>query len=60
MTLTDLERQEFHALAEATYDPELWTEDDLAILRATKKNFEAQDDEIQPDSDDDNEGDEPI
>ncbi len=59
MTLIDLERQEFHALAEATYDPELWTEDDLAILRATKKNFEAQDDEIQPDSDDDNEGDEP-
>jgi len=40
MKLTDLEREEFNALANATYDPELWTEDDLPLLRATKEKWE--------------------
>jgi hypothetical protein len=40
MALTDLEREEFLALANATYDPELWSEDELPILRAAKKAFE--------------------
>jgi len=40
MKLTDLEREEFIALAQGTFDPELWTEDDLPLLRAAKKEFE--------------------
>ena len=40
MELTDLEREEFIALAQDTFDSELWTEDDLPLLRAAKKEFE--------------------
>jgi len=40
MKLTDQEREEFIALAQDTFDPELWTEDDLPLLRASKKEFE--------------------
>jgi len=40
MKLTDLEREEFIALAQETFDPELWTEDDLPLLRASRKKFE--------------------
>jgi hypothetical protein len=34
MELTDSEREEFKRLAADTYDPELWLEDDLSLLRA--------------------------
>jgi hypothetical protein len=40
MKLTDQEREEFIALAQDTFDPELWTEDDLPLLRAARKDFE--------------------
>jgi hypothetical protein len=31
---------EFIALAQDTFDPELWSEDDLPLLRAAKEKFE--------------------
>ena len=37
MELTDLEREEFMALANATLDADLWSEEELPILRAAKK-----------------------
>jgi hypothetical protein len=40
MQLTDAEREEFLALTQETYDPELWTEDDLPALRAARQEFE--------------------
>lgn len=40
MTLTDAEREEFMALAAATYDPDLWDESDLPILRAARAEHE--------------------
>jgi hypothetical protein len=40
MRLTVLEREEFMALAQDTFDPELWTEDELPLLRAARKEFE--------------------
>lgn len=40
MKLTDQEREEFVALAQETFDPELWTEDELPLLRAARKKFE--------------------
>lgn len=40
MKLTESERQEFIALAEDTYDPGLWTEEDYPALRAAKKKYE--------------------
>jgi len=40
MKLTDLEREEFIALAQETFDPELWTEDELPVLRAARKKSE--------------------
>ena len=53
MKLTDLEREEFIALAGNTFDPELWTEDELPLLRAARKEFEKEqalerDDVLQP------------
>ena len=38
--LTDSERLEFIALAQDTYAPELWTEEDLPILRGAKEKVE--------------------
>lgn len=40
MELTAAERAEFIALSEATYDPALWDEDDLPILRKAKREYE--------------------
>jgi hypothetical protein len=40
MELTDAEREEFRALADATLDAELWDEEELPILRAAKKAAE--------------------
>jgi hypothetical protein len=40
MKLTESERQEFIALAEDTYDPGLWTEEDYPVLRAAKEKYE--------------------
>ena len=40
MKLTDSEREEFIALANATFDPEMWFEEDLPYLRAVKRDFE--------------------
>jgi hypothetical protein len=40
MKLTESERQEFIALAEDTYDPGLWTEEDYPALRAAKEKYE--------------------
>src|SRR5271156_4898777 len=40
MKLTESERQEFIALAEDTYDPGLWTEEDYPALRAAKEKHE--------------------
>ena len=37
MELTDSKREEFKRLAADTYDPELWLEDDLPLLRAIKR-----------------------
>ena len=36
MELTDVEREEFNALANATLDPDLWDENDLPFLRAAR------------------------
>lgn len=38
--MTDQERKEFIALAQDTFDPELWTEDELPLLRAAREKFE--------------------
>jgi hypothetical protein len=40
MSLTDEEKAEFIRLAEETYDPGLWTEDDLPWLRAARRGFD--------------------
>jgi hypothetical protein len=40
MKLTDLEKAEFIALTLDSYDPDLWSEDDLPFLRALKREFE--------------------
>jgi hypothetical protein len=40
MELTDTEREEFMALAAATYDPDLWDESDLPTLRAARAEHE--------------------
>ena len=40
MELTDVERAEFIELSEATYDPGLWDEADLPILRKNKLDYE--------------------
>jgi hypothetical protein len=40
MKLTDSEREEFIALTANTYDPELFTEDDLPLLRGAKRQWE--------------------
>lgn len=43
MSLTDPERAEFLRLTQNTYDPEIWLEDDLPLLRqAEKEHLEAQ------------------
>ena len=42
MKLTDAERAEFIALANATLDPEMWSEDELPILRKTKADNDRQ------------------
>jgi hypothetical protein len=38
--LTDAERAEFIELLRDSFDPELYEEDDLPMLRANKKKFE--------------------
>ena len=38
--MSDQEREEFIALSQGTFDPELWTEDDLLLLRAAREKFE--------------------
>jgi hypothetical protein len=38
--LTDAEQAEFMELIKDSFDPELYTEDDLPMLRASKKKFE--------------------
>ena len=38
--LTDAEQAEFMELIKDSFDPELYTEDDLPALRANKKKFE--------------------
>ena len=40
MKLTDSERAEFIALTQNTYDPELFTEEDLPPLREAKRQWE--------------------
>ena len=40
MELTDAERAEFIALTQDSCDPELWLEEDLPYLRATKREQE--------------------
>jgi hypothetical protein len=42
MELTDLEIAEFIALTADTYDPELWTEDDLPALRRARAQYESE------------------
>jgi hypothetical protein len=37
MALTDLEREEFKELTKHSYDPELWLDDDLPLLRELKR-----------------------
>jgi len=38
--LTDAEQTEFLELIEDSFDPELYTEDDLPMLRASRKRWE--------------------
>jgi hypothetical protein len=38
--LTDAEQAEFMELIKDSFDPELYTEDDLPMLRASKKRWE--------------------
>jgi hypothetical protein len=40
MNLTDSEREEFITLTANTYDPELFTEEDLPALRESKRQWE--------------------
>jgi hypothetical protein len=40
MELTAAEKEEFIALTQDSYDPELWLEEDLPILRAIKREYE--------------------
>jgi hypothetical protein len=40
MELTDAERAEFIELTRDSYDPELWTEDDLPFLRKARREYE--------------------
>jgi hypothetical protein len=40
MKLTDSEMQEFTELANATFDPDLFSEDDYPILKAARDEFE--------------------
>jgi hypothetical protein len=40
MELTDVERAEFSSLTQDSFDPELWTEDDLPYLRKAKREHE--------------------
>jgi len=40
MKLSESEMQEFIALTENTYDPELWLEEDLPALREAKRQWE--------------------
>ena len=40
MELTDSEREEFNRLAADTFDPEIWDEDDLPLLRSIKGEYE--------------------
>jgi len=40
MELTDSEREEFTRLANATFDPDLCSEEDLPWLRAARAEFE--------------------
>ncbi len=40
MKLSESEMQEFIALAQDTYDPEIFTEDDLPALREAKRQWE--------------------
>jgi hypothetical protein len=40
MKLTDAELEEFTALANATFDPDLFSEDDYPILKAARDEFE--------------------
>jgi hypothetical protein len=39
MELTDAEREEFNRLAAESVDPELWTEDDLPLLRRIRDDY---------------------
>ena len=52
MELTDAERAEFTALANDTFDPEIWDEADYPILKAARENYEkekAQESGVLPD-----------
>jgi hypothetical protein len=40
MELTDSEREEFNRLANDTFDPGIWLDDDLPLLRAIKREHE--------------------
>jgi hypothetical protein len=40
MKLSESEMQEFIALAQNTYDPELFMEEDLPVLREAKRQWE--------------------
>jgi hypothetical protein len=40
MELTEEERAEFIAMANDTFDPEIWDEDDYPILKAARENYE--------------------
>jgi hypothetical protein len=42
MELTDAERAEFTALAASTLDPQLWSEDDLPLLRKIRDDCDKQ------------------
>jgi hypothetical protein len=50
MELTDAEREEFTRLANATLDPDLWSEEDLPALRAARAEHEK---ELEPEKGDD-------
>lgn len=41
MELTDLEKQEFLAMAADTFDPEIWDESDYLVLKSAKRGHEA-------------------
>jgi hypothetical protein len=40
MELTDAEREEFNRLTADTFDPDIWDENDLPLLRAIKREEE--------------------